>query len=154
MLAVVLGGLAAVAVAAVLVTQIGGGDDKGADSEPNTVGQTTADDGGSSAAPRPLNREGTTVSVLNGTTVTGLARGAMNRVLERGYREGIVVTNTDQTVPETIIQFAEGSRRQALDVARIVGVDRAALKPLDQNARVLGGADASVVVIVGADSAK
>ena len=133
-------------VAALLVTQIGGGDDKGANSEPNTVGQMPTDDGGSSAAPRPLNREG--------TTVTGLARGAMNRVLERGYREGIVVTNTDQTVPETIIQFAEGSRRQALDVAKIVGVDRAALKPLDQNARVLGGADASVVVIVGADSAK
>ena len=92
--------------------------------------------------------------MLNGTTVTGLARGAMNRILERGYREGIVVTNTDQTIQKTAVQYAQGNRRQALDVARIVGVGRDALQPIDQNTRVLGGADASVVVIVGADRAQ
>ncbi len=153
---VVLGGLAIVAVAALLVTQLGGGDDDGPQSQPNTVGQTTpaAEEETGSATPKPIDRSQTTVSVLNGTTVTGLARGAMNRILERGYREGIVVTNTDQTLQKTVIQFAQGSRRQALDVARIVGVGRGALQPIDQNTRVLGGADAAVVVIVGADRAQ
>lgn len=155
MLAVVLGGLAIVAVAAVVVTQLVGGSGDGSGSRPNTVGQTTPGvDGTPGSAPQPLDRSATTVSVLNGTTVTGLARGAMNRILERGYQEGIVVTNTDQTIQATAIHFARGSRRQALDIARIVGVARDALQPMDQNARVLGGADASVVVIVGADRAQ
>jgi hypothetical protein len=110
-------------------------------------------DDDSTATTPPLNRSDTTVSVLNGTTVTGLARGAMNRILERGYREGIVVTNTDQTIQKSVIHYTQGNRRQALDVAKIVGVGRGALRPMDQNARVLG-ADAPVVVIIGADRAQ
>jgi hypothetical protein len=144
-----------VAVVALLVTQVFGGGEDGQKAQPNTVGQTVpgADDGQASA-PQPLNRTETTVSVLNGTTVTGLARGAMNRILERGYREGTVTTNTtDQTIQETVVHFAKGSRRQALDIARIVGVARSRLRPMDENARVLG-ADAPVVVIVGADRAQ
>ncbi len=151
--AVVFGGVALIAIAALLVTQVFGGDE-GPPQKPNTVGQASdegADTSGSTAA--PLDRAETTVSVLNGTTVTGLARGAMNRVLERGYREGIVVTNTDQTVQKSVIHYAQGSRRQALDVAKIIGVGRDALRSMDQNARVLG-ADAPVVVIIGADRAQ
>ena len=49
-----------------------------------------------------------------------------------------VVTNTDQTIQNTVIHWTRGSRRQALDVAKIVGVGRSALKPMDENARVLG----------------
>lgn len=135
-----------------LITQVFGGDD-GPAPKPNVVAQPAGSDGDSPSTAAPLDRAGTVVSVLNGTTVTGLARGAMNRILERGYREGIVVTNTDQTLEKTVIQYARGSRRQALDIARIVGVDRTALQSLDQNARVLG-ADAPVVVIVGADRAQ
>ena len=145
-----------VAVAVLLVTQVFGGSDEPAP-KPNTVGSVTdagdgSDDGGTTTT-APLNRSDTTVSVLNGTTVTGLARGAMNRILERGYREGIVVTNTDQTIQNTVIHWTRGSRRQALDIAKIVGVGRSALKPMDENARVLG-ADAPVVVIIGADRAQ
>ena len=128
-LAYVLGGAVVVALIAVLVTQVFGGGDEPAP-KPNTVGNVTesatGDDGG--ATTPPLNRSDTTVSVLNGTTVTGLARGAMNRILERGYREGIVVTNTDQTIQKTVIHYTQGNRRQALDVAKIVGVGRSALR--------------------------
>ncbi|MCD6726071.1 MAG: LytR C-terminal domain-containing protein [Solirubrobacteraceae bacterium] len=143
------------AVAVLLITQVLGGSDQAPPQKPNIVEPaTTPDTGGQSTTTAP-NRSGTQVAVLNGTTVTGLARAAADKLQAGGYRDiGPVTTDTsNQARGATVVFFEPGARREAQDVARLIGIDRTALQQMDQNARALGG-NAPVVVIVGADQAQ
>jgi hypothetical protein len=152
----VLGGLAIIAVAALLITQVFGGDDADTGpAKPNTVAATTQEDGGGTTTPAAEPDRGTQVAVLNGTTVTGLARAAADKLTSGGYKQvGPVTTDTsNQQRPATVVFFESSARREALDAAELLGLGRGALQPMDQNARVLGGG-APVVVIVGADQAQ
>ncbi|MEA2248742.1 MAG: hypothetical protein QOH46_3271, partial [Solirubrobacteraceae bacterium] len=54
----------------------------------------------------------------------------------------------------TAIFYAEGQRRAALEVARIIKIGQDAVQPMDQGTRLLAGEDADVVVSVGADQAR
>jgi hypothetical protein len=160
LLAVVLGGIAIIAVAALLITQVFSGDDGAKNEQPNSVGTpTTAAGGGggggaTAVKPQPK-RDTTQVAVFNGTTVTGLARAAADKLTAAGYKNVSPVTTdtTNQARATTVVYWQSGSRREGVDVARLIGVGRGALQPMDQNARVLGGG-APVVVIVGADQAQ
>ena len=98
-------------------------------------------------------RAATTVSVLNGTTVQGLARGASTKLTGRGYTEGFVRTYAAGPVPTTAVYYVRGSNRQARDVARILGLDAAVVKPITPEVQAAGGS-ATVVVIVGLDQAQ
>ena len=123
-----------------------------------SIWTTTSTDGGSGSTtttPAAAADKSTQVAVLNGTTVTGLARAAADKLTAAGYKQvGPVTTDTsNQQRPATVIFFEASARREALDAAKLVGVGRGALQPMDQNARVLGGG-APVVVIVGADQAQ
>jgi hypothetical protein len=148
-----------IAVAAILL--FGGGGDK-PKPKPNTVAPPSSSaqsDGGASsgstkkAAPK-LNRGATTVAVLNGTTVTGLAREASTKVIGKGYREGVVTNDqTNQQHPVTEVFYEPNAKTAALDVAKILGVKAANVKPMDANARVLADR-AQVAVFVGADKAQ
>jgi hypothetical protein len=92
--------------------------------------------------------------VLNGTTFTGLARSASDKLTRAGFKPGVVTNDTtNQTRSATALFYAEGQRRAALDVARLIGIGRDAVQPLDRNTSTIAG-DADVVVSVGADQAR
>ena len=155
----VVGVVAVLAVAGILI--FGGGGDEPAP-KPNTVAQPATDDTAAadgaatpSKAPAKVNRKAVPLAVLNGTTVTGLARGAADKLTQKGYNEPNVVTNdTTNQAPQDSQVFYEGkARAAALDVAKILGVPTTQVKPMDANARALADR-AQVAVFVGADKAQ
>jgi hypothetical protein len=148
-----------IAVAAILLFGGGGDEPK---PKPNTVAPPSAsaqnDAAATSGSPKKatpkLNRGATTVAVLNGTTVTGLAREASTKVIGKGYREGVVTNDqTNQQHPVTEVFYEANAKAAALDVAKILGVKAANVKPMNANARVLADR-AQVAVFVGADKAQ
>jgi hypothetical protein len=95
------------------------------------------------------------LAVLNGTTVTGLARSVADRLTSLGYDEPNVVTNdtTNQSRAWTTVYFEPGHRTDALGVASCLHIGRDRVVPMDANTRAL--ADRAVVaVFVGADWAR
>jgi hypothetical protein len=158
-LAIVGGVLATAVLAIVLVTGLFGGDEPtepanqitpNATTEPAGAGSGAAT-GGSGAGRRPITRGEVTVAVLNGTTTTGLARAAGNRIQSSGYKLGVVTNAADQQRSATIVSYTPGHRAEALDVARIIKVGADAVQPIDQSTQVVAGQEAFVVVTVGAD---
>ena len=153
---VIFGGLAIAAIAALLITQVFNSSDSATPAAPNRVvqpGQTVAQDPAAGGLPK-LDRSKTTVSVLNGTSVQGLARGASEKVTTRGYAQGVVKTNiVNQQVPTTVVYYAKGANRQGRDVARILGLDVATVKPIAPDVQATAGA-ATVVVVIGLDQAQ
>jgi hypothetical protein len=89
--------------------------------------------------------------VLNGTTTTGLAARVADEVEEAGFDRGTVADATEQNRSATMVQYVEGAREQARDVAEVIGVGADAISQLDQGTRLLAGEGARVVVTVGAD---
>jgi hypothetical protein len=152
-----LGAVAVVVVAALLLFGGGGGDNK--PPTPNTVAQPGATTPAGTKAPAKaagkVNRKSFPLAVLNGTTVTGLARSAADKLTAKGYNEPIVVTNdtTNQARDTTEIYFEAKARAAALDVAKILGVKAINVKPMDANARALADR-ATVAVFVGGDKAQ
>lgn len=98
--------------------------------------------------PPPVNRSTVTVSVLNGTTIPGLAATVGDKVGARGYQLGNVTNATEQERAESVALYAGGAAREARTVARDLGISQ--IEPIDPGSQALGG-NASVVVIVGAD---
>jgi hypothetical protein len=153
----VVGVIAVLAVAGILI--FGGGGDEPAP-KPNTVAQPTTDTAANGAttpstAPAKLNRKAVPLAVLNGTTVTGLARGAADKLTAKGYNEPNVVTNdtTNQQRPATQVYYEAKARAAAFDVAKVLGVPTSQVKPMDANARALADR-AQVAVFVGGDKAQ
>jgi LytR cell envelope-related transcriptional attenuator len=155
-----IGVVAVLAVAGILI--FGGGGDEPTP-KPNTVAQPASDDTGAtngnaatpSKAPVKLDRKAVPLAVLNGTTVTGLARGAADKLTQKGYNEPNVVTNdtTNQARQTSQVFYEAKARQAALDVAKILGVPTSQVKPMDANARALADR-AQVAVFVGADKAQ
>ena len=147
---------ALLAAAAVLLFGVIG---VGGDSEPEPPNRITPVEtspsesraGGGSRTTESLPRSQTTVAVLNGTTIPGLARGVANKIQQDGFRIGNVTNAADQTRSATLVLFAPGRRAQALDVARSIGLSSDVVEPLDSGNRVIAGESAAVVVVVGAD---
>src|SRR4051794_25343479 len=154
--------VAAIAIFAVLHFVVGGDDNKPA-AKPNTVappasaGRTTstanASNGATGAA--KVNRGKVRVAVLNGTTFTGLARSASDKLTKAGFQPGTVTNDTtNQQRSATAVFYADGQKNAALEVAKIIGIGRDAVQQLDANTRGVAGQDADVVVSVGADQAR
>jgi hypothetical protein len=151
------GALAAVGVAVALILGSSGGGG-GTAPKPNTVtppASSTAGDGGPAGqAPAKLDRGAVTVAVLNGTQVTGLARTASERVVQKGYKQGVVTNDGSATIRQTTQVFYDANQRAAaLDVAKILGVRSSAVQQMTaaQKAQANG---AQVAVLVGADKAQ
>jgi LytR cell envelope-related transcriptional attenuator len=89
-----------------------------------------------------------TVSVLNGTTVPGLAARVSDEVETAGFEVGTVANSSDQQRAESVILFAPGHEREAAAVSR--KLDIAQREPIDAATQGLAG-DATVVVVTGAD---
>jgi hypothetical protein len=94
-----------------------------------------------------------TVAVLNGTTVTGLAKQVGDRVEAQGFRLGTVANTADQEQQraESVILFSSGHKNEAKAVSRRLKITQR--QPIDPASQDLAG-DATVVVIAGADLAQ
>ena len=97
----------------------------------------------------------TRIAVLNGTTVTGLARGVADKLVAKGYNEPDLVTNdtTDQTRSITEVFYEDGHRTEAYGVADCLGIRFDRVRPMNANARALADR-ADIAVFVGADRAR
>jgi hypothetical protein len=89
-----------------------------------------------------------TVSVLNGTTVGGLAADLGDKLTAQGFQLGNVTNNTDQQRAESVVLFAPGHEREAKEVGRRLKI--AQREPIDPDSQTRAG-DAGVVVVAGAD---
>jgi hypothetical protein len=154
--------IAATAAAAVLVvgglflTGVIGGSDS--PTKPEQAATTISTEtgaapaaGGDAAIPSPAD---TTIAVLNGTTVTGLARQAADKLLAEGYDVPKVTDAADQAQQASAVAFADGFRGSARQVARIIGIPSSQIVPIDASTRAVAGDQASVVVTMGADKAQ
>jgi len=119
------------------ISQLGGDDDA-----------TTSGDSAQNQPQEPVNPSTVTVSVLNGTTVPGLAAQIGDEVESGGFQRGNVANALDQQRTTSVVLYAEGADREAKLVARRLGINT--VEPIDPDSQALGGV-ASVVVIVGAD---
>ena len=152
-LVLVVAGVLIVGGAAVFgVTQLTTDDDGGSGGEtPLTEGGGGGGGGGGSdeAQPAPVNPADVTVSVLNGTTIPGLAASIGDRVEATGFVLGNVDNSADQGARnESVVLFAPGAEREAAAVGRKLGI--AQREPIDPESQAIAG-DASVVVITGTD---
>ena len=93
----------------------------------------------------------TTVAVLNGTTIGGLAKRTGEELKKAGYTVGTVADAQEQNRSATVVQYAPDAKREAQAVAKLIGVGSDAVSQLDVNTRTVAGENARVVVTVGAD---
>jgi hypothetical protein len=139
------GAVAAVAAVVVAVLALSSPAPQPAASPPTQPPQTTP------VTPQPP----LSIAVLNGTTVTGLARGVADELTSKGYHEPNVVTNdvSNQSRARTTIYYEPGHKGDAQGVAGClkIGLDR--VVPMDANARALSDR-ADVAVFIGADRAQ
>jgi hypothetical protein len=142
--------------AALLVTTLGGSDKPKA---PNVPGQVNTGGSGTKPTSNTKNsavpRGRVVVTVLNGTTVTGLAASVRDKVVAAGFKKGGAFTGPDQTRSATIVQYAPGYSSQARQIGKVLNVD--AIERLDASTKAVacppGQCDIqpNVVVTVGAD---
>jgi hypothetical protein len=151
-------GVAVIVVIAAIVfavTQLGGDDNPApkASTQPgNEIAPTrTAEPAGSASE---SSRAKTTVAVLNGTTVPGLARSVADKLEARKYKIGTVTNAPDQQRSATQVASQPGNTRMARDVARLIDVGSDAVVPIDEVTSATAGPDALVVVTVGSDQSR
>ena len=90
------------------------------------------------------------VTVLNGTSVAGLAATFGDEVESKGFNLG-AVTNSSSSFEESVVMFKPGHKMEARKVAKQLGI--AKLQPMNGEIQsVSAGAD--VAVIVGEDNAE
>jgi hypothetical protein len=149
-------------VAVVLITGVLGGSDDNGTQPTATVPSSGAASNGSSkpkssttkttpsttSAPKPGTYE---VSVLNGTTVPGLARGVANRLQNNKYKIGNVTNAATQDRSATLVEYAPGHRAEADQVAKAIDVGSDSIQPLTDGSKTIAGDTATVVVTVGSD---
>ena len=152
--ALIVGGVVAgLAVLALVATTLLGGEDPQLPNRP--AGTTT---GGAAATPTAENqgsepgtsRADTTVAVLNGSVVSGLAKNASEEVVKGGFKAGTIENWPEQSVQTSLIFFAPEARARAREVARLLKISGQP-QAIDENVRALAGEDADVVVVVGSD---
>ena len=157
----VLGGVIAVVVVVVVLVLSSGGSGKSS-VHGSTAGQSTArtthhthhtqtspNHGESSAtAASPAS---TTVAVLNGTSINGLAHSLSKDLQQSGYAQASALNGTPPgSHPTTIIEYSSGHHAEAQGVASALSVTQ--VQPMETAVSSLAGG-ATVVVIAGEDKA-
>ena len=135
----------ALAFGAVQLTKDDGGGTPAADNR-----QVDGDGGGGDQRRLPpVSPDSVTVSVLNGTTIPGLAASIGDEVERFGFVLGNVDNSADQGARnESVVMFAPEHEREAAAVGRRLQI--AQREPIDPESQAIAG-DAGVVVIVGTD---
>ena len=104
--------------------------------------------GGQATGQAPVDRGQVTVSVLNGTTVAGLARRVSDDLKGAGFRRGRTDNATEQARAESVVFYSDGSERAARAVGEELGIGQR--QPIASDVSALAG-NADVVVVLGAD---
>lgn len=156
-----------IAILLVGIAVVGGGiafgiTQLGDDGSPAAEEQGSSSAGGSGGStgggkpsgdkPAPLKPGDVTVSVLNGTTATGLANTTGSNLESKGYDVLNRLNGEQGAVAESVIEFAPDKEREARLVAN--ELDIAQIEPASDSNLALAGPDAEVVVILGADVAE
>lgn len=107
------------------------------------------------ATPAPPHGD-TSVAVLNGTGLTGLAGRVMTELTSAGYPAGPVGDASSSNRPSTAVSFRPGAEAAAREVARTLGISTDAVTEIDTDTesaacRYQDPCTAQVVVTVGAD---
>jgi hypothetical protein len=139
--------LIAVALVVLGVAGVFGGSSKPAKRQAATTAVTTT----TASAVTPAD---TTVAVLNGTTITGLAARAADQLQTAGYTIGTKTDAADQAQQTSEVAYGRGFEAAARKVARIIGVSSSQVVPIDASTRLVAGNTADVVVTMGADKAQ
>ncbi|MFL5818496.1 MAG: LytR C-terminal domain-containing protein, partial [Conexibacter sp.] len=158
-LALLLGGLGLLAVAAIAVLLLsGGGNDSPstpAASSTSPVRQTTGASSQTTPAAAAPAHDRVTVAVLNGTTTAGLASTVATTLTSDGFVRGPVANASDQARSVTVVSYFDGHEAEAQEVAKTLNVPADAVQPIDADteAACAQGATCAVdaVVTVGAD---
>ena len=145
--------------AAVIARVVAGGSEEKAPPAPNTLGQAPASTPqpsgpGAPAARTKAQRAQTSVAVLNGTTVTGLARSVANRLEEQGFATVTVTDASNQAQSDTKVEFTAGHRAEAFDAARSLRVPASQVVAASDVDTTTAGPSAEVVVVVGQNFAR
>jgi hypothetical protein len=100
-------------------------------------------------------RSRVSLAVLNGTKVTGLARGVADQLTSLGYHEPNVVSNdtTNQSRARTTVYFEHGHRTDALGVASCLHIGSGRVVAMNATVRALADR-ARVAIFVGYDRAR
>jgi hypothetical protein len=151
----VIAGVVVLALAALVITQLGGSD-KPSTPQPNTTETPAATSSGSTSTAGPAQAD-TEVVVLNGTTTDGLAAKAKASLTAAGYTADKIPTDTaqNQATQQSTVYYAPNRRRQALAVGRALSIDRIAAVDSATQALADNSSDppvkTDVVVVLGAD---
>jgi len=106
--------------------------------------------GGSKQAAAKVNPAEIEVTVLNGTSVDGLAAVYGHKVEAKGFDLG-AITNSSASFEESVVMFRRGHKTEARKVAKQVGIAKLQL----MNGEIeSASAGADVAVIVGEDNAE
>jgi hypothetical protein len=165
--AITLGAIVAVAAVVFGATQLFGGDEPTPAPNVTQPPASSADagsggNGGGGDTTAADARPETVVAILNGTPTPGLAKSASDKLIAEGYSDesGMVRTgnNSDQQLQDSKVLYASGKRRQARDVAEILGIS-ARPEEVDESTLSVangvggGGDSADVVAVLGLDQA-
>jgi hypothetical protein len=149
------GGLAALVlvVVAVVVLASGGGSSPSSSAGVTPTHRSGARSTGATPAPP---HDKTTVAVLNGTTVAGLANTVANRLAGDGFVRGTVTNASSQDRIATFVSYLGGHDREAAEVAKSLGLSTDAIGPIDSDTETAcanggGACTADAVVTVGPD---
>jgi hypothetical protein len=113
---------------------------------------TATKDGKAAPAPKPAVKPGqVTVSVLNGTSVPGLAAQVGDRVENEGFILGNVTNASGAQRSASVVLYAPGHVRDARAASRRLDIPN--VEAIDPESQALAG-DATVVVIVGQDQTR
>ncbi|MFL5844927.1 MAG: LytR C-terminal domain-containing protein, partial [Solirubrobacteraceae bacterium] len=142
---------AALLVVVLLVSGvIGGGNDDKSSGATTTAGTTASTTPAGKSVPAPAD---TSVAVLNGTTVTGLAKQAAEALTARGYQVPTTTDAADQAQQTSQVAYAEGFEPSAKRIAKIVGVSASQVVAIDPSTQAVAG-DVNVAVTMGLDKAQ
>ncbi|HEY3018562.1 MAG TPA: LytR C-terminal domain-containing protein [Solirubrobacteraceae bacterium] len=92
--------------------------------------------------------------MLNGTTVTGLARSVANRIEEQGFTTVAVTDASNQAQSDTKVEYGAGHRDEARDVARSLRIPADQVVAASDVDSTTAGPNAEVVVVVGQNFAR
>jgi ABC-type Fe3+-hydroxamate transport system substrate-binding protein len=155
-----LGGIAALVVLAiVLVVVLGGGSSnkgKTAGTATTTAKTKSAGSGSHKKAAKAKHVHvtppaETTVTVLNGTETTGLARRLATELQQSGYSQATPLFGRPPGSNDvTVVEYSSGHEAEAEALAHTISVTH--VEPVEQAVTSMAGG-ASVVVVVGADRA-
>jgi len=118
------GGVVIVALVALLVTGVLGGGNgnakKSSGSPSSAIGTPVTKAKKAKPKSKPFVRRDTTVSVINGTVSTGLARETEDQLTKAGFGRGVPATGADQSHSATVIYYQPGHKRDAQEVKRVL----------------------------------